>query len=402
MEKKHHNKKLIGEIFLIVLLVVFVCVLLFNDTTTSPEQIWEAVGTADYKYFAAAIITLMIYMVLYSMSLIIITKNLKLKVKITDLYLISSSEFFFNGITPMAVGGQPFQVFAYKQVGVPASKSTGIILMNFLASLASMVTVSLVSLIYYPLIVAHCTIQMRVWFWIGFCLNCFTFFFFTMLGASKFFRKIMVGLMNWICSWRIMRRCKGVDKKFEQYIINAQTAFKDAWKNKLTFIFAVFSKIIANVALFSIPFFILKALKLPVGHEKGMLDITMYFEILCLTSFIQITSNFIPTPGASGGMEAAFKYFFLPIVITAGVNATAQETATATAGVLLWRVVTYYMLMILSFVCYLVFAKKKHTKYSRIKLMEEEVYEEWEKNEQVASVDTSEQISGKEIQINEE
>lgn len=363
MKKKPRNKKLIGELCLIVLLIVFVCVLLFNDRTTTPEKIWEAISTADYKYFAAAIITLILYTVLYSLSLVVISKNLKVEVKVGDLYLISTSEFFFNGITPMAVGGQPFQVFGYKQVNVEASKSTGIILMNFLASLASMVIVSLVSLSYYPLIVENCTIQMRVWFWVGFCINCAGFIIFTMLGASKFFRKIIVGFFNWICSWKIMRRVKGIDKKFEQYITNAQTAFKDAWKNKLTFVLAVLSKIIANIALFSIPFFILKALKLPVGHTKGMLDATMFFEILCLTSFIQITSNFIPTPGAAGGMEAAFKYFFLPIVIQAGSFATAEETATATAGVLLWRIVTYYLLMIYSFMCYVIFSKKKHSKY---------------------------------------
>ena len=53
-------------------------------------------------------------------------------------------------------------------------------------------------------------------------------------------------------------------------------------------------------------------------------------------------------------------YFFLPILIQTGSSPTVQEQAIASAGVLLWRSVTYYILMLFSFIDYVIFVKKKH------------------------------------------
>lgn len=373
MEKKSSKKKVIFEIALLVALIVFVFVMLFSDSSTSPEQIWEAIKTARYQYFAAALGVLILYTVVYSCSLVVIAKGTKAKVKVGDLYLISTSEFFFNGITPAAVGGQPFQVFAFKQVGVDASKSTGMILMNFLCSLIAQLIVSLISLSFYPLILEYASGMIGL-FWLGFFVTALGAIVFGALGVSKTFRKVMIKFMNWFCTWKIMKKTKNVDKKFEKYITNAQRAFKDAWTHKGLFIIALLSKVLAYAILYSIPFFILKAINVPYGFEKGQINATMFFEVMCITSFAMITANYIPTPGATGALELAFKNFLLPILIATGsaeASVVAAETATASAGVILWRFVTFYILMLLSFSCYFFFVKKKHIKYDRLKKDEE-------------------------------
>lgn len=353
-----NRKKVIAESILIIALIIFVISIIFN--IGDPKEILSAIKGARYRYFFASIGFLAIYIVLYSLSLIILTRSVGvIKVKTTDLFLISSCEFFFNGITPGAVGGQPFQVFAYNQVGVPASKSTGIVLTNFLCSMIAQIIVTLISLAYYPLIVEYAPGMIAV-FWIGFIVNCFGAFIFISLGCSKKIKNVIVKVFNWFCKLKIMRRAKNANVKFEKYMKDAQQAFASCWANKLAFFLALLTKILSYFALYAIPFFILKALKLPVGHERGSIDITMIFEIICVTSFAMIAANYIPTPGAAGFLEFTFMYFFLPILIQTGTSATIQEQAIASAGVLLWRSVTYYILMLFSFIDYVIFVKKKH------------------------------------------
>ncbi len=399
--KKSNKKKIIAEIILIVALIVFVISVIFN--TGDPKEIWSALKGARYRYFAAAVGFLALYIVLYSLSLIILSRSAKIKeVKTTDLFLISSCEFFFNGITPGAVGGQPFQVFAFNQVGVPASKSTGVILMNFLCSMFAQIILALVSLVYFPKVVEFAPGMIAV-FWIGFIVNCFGAFIFVSLGCSKKIKNVIVKFFNWFCTWRIMRKAKNANVKFEKYMKDAQQAFAACFANKGAFFIALITKLIALVVLYTIPFFILKALKLPVGHVRGSIDYTLIFEVICVTSFAMIAANYIPTPGAAGFLEFTFMYFFLPILIQSGSSATQQEVALASAGVLLWRLVTYYILMLFSFIDYFVFSKKKHVKFVESRLTNENsVCEETkELNAQVIEENNEESINSLE-EINNE
>ncbi|MCR5786671.1 MAG: flippase-like domain-containing protein [Acholeplasmatales bacterium] len=359
VKKKSSKKKIIAEIVLIVALLVFVVSMFINDGSTTPAEIGEAVTNARYRYFFAAIGVLLGYMFVGSLSLRTIMRKTGVKASFIDTVLISQTEYFFNGITPGAVGGQPFQVFAFNQVGVPASKSTGAILMNFVCGMLAQLTLALCSLAFYPLILEKCP-SMITPFWIGFFVNVLGTLFFAFLGFSKTFRKLMVKLMNWVSTWKIMRKFKGIDKKFEEYMTNAQTAFSLAWAHKSTFLIAYACKLLQFIILYAIPFFILKAIRMPVGHEAGQLDCTMIYKVVMITSFAMITASYVPTPGATGALEFAFKGFFLPLLIMSGTEPTGAESANATAGVLLWRIVSYYMLMLFSFISYFVFTKKQH------------------------------------------
>ena len=358
--KKSKKKKIIAEIILILALIIFVLSVIFN--MGDPEEIWKAIGEARYQYFAAAIGFLALYIIVYSISMIILARSAGIKAKTNDLFLISSCEFFFNGITPGAVGGQPFQVFAYNQLGVPASKSTGVILTNFLCQMFAQLIISLISLAYYPLILQYAPGMIAI-FWIGFTVNLLGSLFFISLGVSKKVRKVMVKIVNWFCNLKFMKRAKNAPAKFDKYLTDAQTAFSECWKNKKAFFLALASKICAYLVLYMIPFFILKAINMPLGHDRGQVDATMLFEIICVTSFAMMAANYIPTPGAAGFLEFAFMFFFLPIIIQAGDVATSAEQAKASAGVLLWRVVTYYILMLFSFIDYFIFVKKKHVSF---------------------------------------
>ena len=359
MKKNNGKKKVILELLLVVGLLILVWTILFHDESTTPEAIWQAIRDADYRYFAAACLALIFYFIIYYSSMQLICYFSRVKAKPLDIFLISNSEFFFNGITPGAVGGQPFQIFAFKQIGVSSGQSTGVILMNFVCGMVSQFILAGLSLFAYHYVIEFAPSMIPL-FWIGILLQAFVVFFFLFLGFSKVFRKLMVTIVNWIASWKILRKCKNISSSFEGYITNAQLAFTKCWEHKRVFIMATFLKLLSYVCLYTIPFFILKAVHAPIEQ----VNCTKILLIICLTCFASITANFVPTPGATGAIENTFRNFFGPIIFLGVAN-----TAIVTAGTLLWRIVTYYILMLFSFICYTVFTHLVQARPSKLETL---------------------------------
>ena len=343
------NKKTLFNIMMVVLLAIFVVIVILSNEDIN--QIWETVKSVDYGYLNLAFAMLAVYIVLYSVSLILITKSTKEKVKVANLFCISSSEFFFNGVTPFSMGGQPLQTLAFNQVGVKLSKSTGVLLMNFVCSQIAIMIFSLLSLIFFNDLAAHS--GHIVWLYVvGFAINFTILFIFFGLGFSKRIRRFIVWVGNKILGLRMFKKFPKAKDNFERYCIDAQKTFKLILEHKFTFVVCVISKLLAFAVYYMIPFVVLRSLGVDIKAN-------MIFYVMCMTSFSIIMTSFIPTPGATGGIEFAFKDIFTGI---AGVTAPIAAT-----GVLIWRIITYYVLMLISLVIYTLYTQLPHSAMKRYK-----------------------------------
>jgi uncharacterized protein (TIRG00374 family) len=81
-------------------------------------------------------------------------------------------------------------------------------------------------------------------------------------------------------------------------------------------------------SLYSIPFFIAKSLGVP------SLDIV---NVIAASAFLMMITSFVPVPGAGGGAEGGFYFIFSPFF-------TGEK---AVAIMVLWRLMTYYLAMII-------------------------------------------------------
>ena len=89
-------------------------------------------------------------------------------------------------------------------------------------------------------------------------------------------------------------------------------------------------------------FFILRALGIPVGFED-------FFLVLCGTSFALTAVGFIPTPGASGGVEGSAGQVFKSIIIfVVGDSVLSAVVPVANGVMLIWRLLSYYFVMSVS------------------------------------------------------
>ncbi len=335
-EQKTSSTK--STIIKVVIVLAIAAITLFTILSTNDiNEIMDAIKNADYRFILVALGLFVLYVVINPISLHILSRKSGLNSKFRDNFMVSSVEFFFNGITPFAVGGQPFQVFSYKQLGVPVSKSTGLIMLNYVVYQMSICIMCLLSLVYYKDMAAIPGISVMLI--VGFAINFLVLAIFILLGTSKTARNVMVGIVNKLFSISFLKKFEKNKESFQKYCDDAQFVFKEIFKQIGSFILCIISKLIALSIYFVIPLAILKALGVDIGIESA-------FYVICMTTFSIAMTCFIPTPGASGGIEFAFKTIFATI---AGVTG-----AVAISGMLLWRFITYYCLMLFSFCVYLI------------------------------------------------
>lgn len=340
-ETKYDSKKVVRMIILGSAITIFIMtmILSFNDF----EGIVEVLKTTNVKYLMLAVLLLLIYAILYPITLCILTRTKKCKISMLNTYLIGSTEHFFNGITPFATGGQPFQVYAYNRLGVKPSDSTGILMMNFIIFMIVTNIYALASLFYYPQLAQNIS-NLNAMVIIGFAINFFVLIFLISVATTKRIRIWLEKILIWLCRFKWLKKFVEPNiPKFNDYCYQAQGAFKELWHHKGAFLSCFVIKFITMGVYYAITFFILKALNVDVGPDKLVF-------IICSTAFAITMCVFIPTPGSSGGIEFAFKSIFQAVAV--GITAEV-----AMGGMLLWRLLSYYLMMLLSFFIYLALEK---------------------------------------------
>lgn len=355
--KKNHRKLISNLIFLLLITILVVTLILsLGEINKIAEQFQKITESDNWKYLLIACGLMLFYFFIWPASQCIYGKALKIEATVGESFLIGCSEHFYNGITPFAAGGQPFQIYSYTKRNVSTAKATGVILASFVTFMIVTNAFAIVSLFFYPQISAGFEAMNIGWIkyiaLIGLIINFLVLLFMIVLGTSKHVRNFITGLLVRITHWKFFyKKEKGLRRKlgdaltkavptFEEYCTNAQIAFKETWTHKWALFFAFIIKVIAMACYYAIPFFILKSVGIEVGYDKLIL-------VLFATSFAINAVVWMPTPGGVGGIEYAFI-----IVIAAVTTANASDPQ---ATVLIWRLITYYFILIASFITNAIF-----------------------------------------------
>ena len=238
---------------------------------------------------------------------------------------------FFHGVTPSASGGQFAQVYVFKKQGVQLSDSASVLWMEFIVYQSVMiVTVFVLLLLRFHYFYAHYS-QFFLLVLLGFLVNSL----------------VIVGLWALVRFPRIYRwlSTRGLDLGCRLHLVKDPEKARAMLKDQLDRFGSETTKlkshrpliirvVIANFVrlglYYSIPFFCALALNLPIGPE-------LFLDCVALASFVSMINAFIPIPGASGGTEATFVLMFSTVFGRLG----------ATSAMILWRFVSYYLIMIL-------------------------------------------------------
>ncbi len=332
---KKKNNVALYIIYGLITIAILVIFLTANDI----GEIFSVLGTADVNYVWICIALLLIYAALYPLTTCILTKSRGCDISFGKTYSIAMIEHFFNGITPFSTGGQPFEVYEFKKAGVKAADSTGILLMNFIIMMIVTNAFALCSLIYFRRFVT--TTSMLVIAIVGFTMNFLVLILMISLATSKKLRNALFSLANFFCRFKWIKKLVEPSlESFGEYLDNAQAAFKELVSKKGVFVSCLLVRAVTMAVYYAMTFFILKALHIDVGYNE-------LFFVMCGSSFAITAVVFVPTPGSSGGIEFAFSSVFTSLA------GGAVTSSVAYGGMLIWRLLSYYLMMAISFLFYL-------------------------------------------------
>lgn len=258
-----------------------------------------------------------------ALTLRVFSSMRKLGMKFPYLLKITIIGTFFSAITPFATGGQPAQIVFMQKRGYKLGESTGVLVSRFLVyQLAITVVGTLAVFLAYPFIAKRVS-NLALLGVFGFLLNSAVLVFLLLFSLNKkITTKLVKGILKFL---KFIKIIKDVDasmnkalKELELFHDNMKQSMKSPGRFFLAFIFTLCQLL----CLVSVPYF--------VGLALGLSN--NYLEVISAQLILFLVVSMIPTPGATGVSEGGYVLFFKPFF--------ADKIG---AGLLMWRVLTYYL-----------------------------------------------------------
>lgn len=317
---KKNNKKL----NIIILIIITLLVLYFSLKDNFYDTIKE-ITTMDIKYLLLAFLLLFIFYIFRSYPMYSFCKRVNENFKFRSAFQLVLRTQFFNAVTPFATGGQPYQIYYLKQVGIDYAKSTSVVLQNFIVYQIALVILGLIAFIFNNIfgILKKVTILQKL-IALGFFVNTLVIVIMFIIAFDKKMNKKLINLgINILTKLKIVKnkekKLQEWDKNINEFHMGAKILLED----KVNFISNIIYNFIALCCLYLIPLFIYIAMD-GSGLSAGVTIIT--------SAYIMIIGSFVPIPGGTGGLEYGFVQFYSNFIPGSKLSAV----------MLVWRFITYY------------------------------------------------------------
>ncbi len=362
-ERQKKFKKIVSVLF-IILVIGCLALIFYNDFFGDRNEL------ASFDEAKDILLSNWYYLIiaLFSTFLVLFFKGAKLSVlcKITTKKYHFRTCFetgiigtYYNNVTPLAVGGQPFEIYHLTKDGIPSGSASSMPIVAFFLNQVAFVVLSIISLSLLnkntfteftsalPVIIISMSI-------IGLVLCMFVpslvFIFSLTPRLCGFLVKFIIGLGGKL---RIIRNPKLTTYKvFKTVMLNSKCIKKIA-TSPVRFIIAILISFCEQLATSSIAYFVLRffGFDLPEG---GFIEWMMVVQ-LCFILYSAV--SFIPTPGNSGAADISFNTLF-----AAGMMVGSRPTSgLAFPALILWRVLSFYSFIIIGFI----FIRRKNKKEKR-------------------------------------
>lgn len=324
---------------IILLITILVLVFILKDDY---ENIMNVLREVKIPWLLLTIVLYFVYFLLDQLSLHTIITQYKKDFKFGYSLYLGIITKFFNGITPLAAGGQPMEVYEMRKKGVSVANGTNIVIQNYIVFQIALVLWALVAITLNKTLHLFAYVPfLKQFSVIGFIINFVILALLFLISFSKTFNKtIVVGIIKALAKVNIIKNKDELIKKWEKLCDDYYQNAKIMLDNKWEFFKCIFYQIISLGIFYALPFFM--AISLNIS------DVTL-IGALAASSYVYVMGCYVPIPGASGGMEAAFLGFFNNFVTDSPLKAL----------LILWRFMTYYVPTIIGAIIFNIFSDYK-------------------------------------------
>lgn len=319
-------KKIYSKVILLVLISFLILFLVLKDNY---YEIIEILKESNIKYIIIGFVVVLIGDLFKSLSITNIIKKEK-DYKLKNGFMLVLQTNFFNGITPFCLGGQPYQIYSLKKnEKINYEDGIKIVFKDFYAYQMSLVIISSICLLINRLLnIIEFNNVIKTLIFFGYLLNLIIALFLMYLPFSKDNgKKIIKLIVKILYKFKLIKDKDITTTKFNKSIIDFKENIKNTLKNKVLIIKCIVFNLIKILSVGITTYFCFKG----VGVNIPILE-SIIFTIITMTM-----ASFIPIPGSSGGMEYGFITLFSAFAVSAELN----------ASLLIWRTLTYYVLVII-------------------------------------------------------
>lgn len=307
--------------------------------------------TFSWKYFLVLLAAIAAYIFFESLKYAYLLKISMGKWRLKNSIKVMFLGKYYDGITPLGTGGQPFQIYYLHKRNVPAGVATAVPLVKYIVSTFVFGTMCAVFLGLAPGHFRNNTevsnalsISFMVIAWIALVFNLMVPTIMILLSAfPKAGKKIIVWIVKVLSKMHIVKHKYPVTKKYVYEVAEYRNALKLLIRKWYSLIPLILITVVESFLYLSMPFFAVAAI---AGKDPQVsITVELLVQIWCLSAVSFYAASLVPTPGNSGASETASSFIFLTV---SGISKVLGWV------VLSWRFTTFYLYIIVG-VCITVF-----------------------------------------------
>lgn len=370
IDKRQKTFKTITTILFLVFVVGVLAFTAYKDFfgNDSPPN-WQVISgkiASSWYFLIFALLALFFGFFFKGLKNVIMCKSMTGKAHFLTCIETGIIGTYYNNVTPLAVGGQPFEIYHLSKHGVHGGVASSIPIASFFLNQLAFVILGVISLIIFntnalgaPSILMNAfPPAYNVLAIVGlFCCIFVPFLvvLFSMLprvGARMVHFVIKLGT-----KLHIIRNPKETAQKTIKTVVHNSHCLKKLATSPLVFCLTFLLSFLENFSNASIAFFTLKAF--------GLIDMGSFINewlivvMMCFILFASVT--FIPTPGNSGAADLSFFLLFEAVLVS----------GLAFPAMVVWRLLSFYSTIIIGFL-FATFKKKSDLKKQKLAPAEQE------------------------------
>ena len=249
---------------------------------------------------------------------------------------------FFHGITPGSSGGQVAQAFIFNKQGVNSGSAASILWIEFVIHQAALVIVGFVFLFTKIGILRMLNSTLQVLVFIGFIVNLSVLLFLYLIVQSpKFNQWFLIKGLVFLKNIGVIKSIEKNKNRIIDFVDQFETTQKMFVQHLDEVAKVTFVTILKLILMYFIPYLIIRSFGVTVSSVS-------FIDVMALSAFLGMLKVFAPLPGGVGGTEVLFIILFSLF--------TNQIVATST--MIVWRFVSFYMIMLIGFLFYVTYKLK--------------------------------------------
>ena len=353
IDKRQKVFKRIFTWLFIVFVVAVLALTAYNDFSGGtgernfPE--WEdfkLLLTTGWIYLLFAVFSLFMNYFAKGLKLSVMCKSMTGKFHFKTSFQTGIIGSYYNNITPLSVGGQPFEIHFLSKHGIHGGAATSAPIASFFLGQVCFAILGIISIICFASNTFNITDKLYNAFpptfvamaWVGaVCCTIVPSLVILFCLLPKFASKLVHFVMFVGGKMSLVKNPKESTMKTIKTVYQNSQCLKGLAKRPLVFISSVLLSLVEYFASISIAYFTLLTFNFKLD---GVVGFTGYIQIAQLFLMLLLAISFIPTPGNSGAADLSFYMLF----------AIGLPVGFAFPAMLVWRLLSFYSYIIIGFV----------------------------------------------------